>query len=249
VAHEPRGREDEAKAIVDEHLGSDYYEEEDLPEESEEQASFGRLFARDTWRSTAFASIFFTCLVAPYFAIFTFAPEVFSSLGFDSPKFSIIATNAIAFLGALAGMVVIERVGRRRRLLLTSFWVMVATTLVIGVWAAGPVPVLLGCLVGFAFFNAISGDLTGVYPAEIFPSELRGSGVGFSAAVSRIGAAGGTFLLPVGIDAFGIGVSMLIAAAVCAVGLAVTYLWAPETTDLSLTQSERATPRGADDSP
>jgi putative MFS transporter len=239
-----RGREDEAKAIVDEHLGSDYYEEEDLAEEPEAQASFGRLFARDTWRTTAFASIFFTCLVAPYFAIFTFAPEVFSSLGFDSSKFSIIATNAIAFLGALAGMAAIERVGRRR-LLLTSFWVMVATTLVIGVWAAGPVPVLLGCLVGFAFFNAISGDLTGVYPAEIFPSELRGSGVGFSAAMSRIGAAGGTFLLPVGIDAFGIGVSMIIAAAVCAVGLAATYLWAPETTDLSLTQSERATPPGS----
>jgi putative MFS transporter len=241
-----RGREDEAKAIVDEHLGGDYYDEEDLAEESAEQASFGRLFAPDTWRQTTFASIFFTCLVAPYFAIFTFAPQVFSSLGFNSPKVSIIATNAIAFLGALAGMIVIERVGRRR-LLLTSFWVMVATTLVIGVWATGPVPVLLGCLVAFAFFNAISGDLTGVYPAEIFPSELRGSGVGFAAAISRIGAAGGTFLLPVGIDAFGIGVSMLIAATVCAVGLAVTYLWAPETTDLSLTQSVRATAPGSGD--
>jgi putative MFS transporter len=234
------GRDDEAKEIVEEHLGGDYYEAEDLAEESGDRASFGRLFERDTWRSTAFASIFFTCLVAPYFAIFTFAPEVFSSLGFDSPKFSIIATNAIAFLGALAGMVVIERAGRRR-LLLTSFWVMVATTLVIGVWAGGPVPVLLGCLVGFAFFNAISGDLTGIYPAEIFPSELRGSGVGFSAAMSRIGAAGGTFLLPVGIDKLGIGPSMLIAAAVCAIGLAVTYLWAPETTDLSLTESGRST--------
>lgn len=200
------GREDDAKAIVDEHLGGDYYDEQDLAEESAEQASFGRLFAPDTWRQTTFASIFFTCLVAPYFAIFTFAPQVFSSLGFNSPKVSIIATNAIAFLGALAGMIVIERVGRRR-LLLTSFWVMVATTLVIGVWATGPVPVLLGCLVAFAFFNAISGDLTGVYPAEIFPSELRGSGVGFAAAMSRIGAAGGTFLLPVGIDAFGIGVA------------------------------------------
>jgi MFS transporter, putative metabolite transport protein len=92
-----RGREDEAKAIVEEHLGSDYYEDEDLAEESEAPASFGR----DTWRTTAFASIFFTCLVAPYFAIFTFAPEVFSSLGFVSSKFSIIVTNAIAFLGAL----------------------------------------------------------------------------------------------------------------------------------------------------
>ena len=40
---------------------------------------------------------------------------------------------------------------------------------------------------------------------------------------------------------------MLIAAGVCAVGLVVTYLWAPETTELSLTQSDRATPPGSDD--
>jgi putative MFS transporter len=124
---------------------------------------------------------------------------------------------------------------------------MVATTVVIGVWVGGPAAILLACLVAFAFFNAISGDLTGVYPAEIFPSELRGSGVGFSAAMSRIGAAAGTFLLPVGIDRFGIGPSMLIAAAVCAVGLVVTYLWAPETTELSLTQTQRATPPGSGD--
>jgi MFS transporter, putative metabolite transport protein len=241
-----RGREDEAKEIVEEHLGSAYYEDEDLGDENTGRASFGRLFTRETWRSTAFASIFFTCLVAPYFAIFTFAPEVFSSLGFDSPKFSIIATNTVAFLGALAGMLVIERTGRRR-LLLTSFWVMVATTGLIGVWTGGPAAVLLAALVGFAFFNAISGDLTGVYPAEIFPSELRGSGVGFSAAMSRIGAAGGTFLLPVGIDKLGIGPSMLIAGAVCAIGLVVTYLWAPETTALSLTETERATAASAGD--
>jgi putative MFS transporter len=121
------------------------------------------------WRSTAFASIFFTCLVAPYFAILTFAPQVFSSLGFNDPKVSIIAANAVAFLGALAGMLVIECVGRRR-LLLASFWVMVVTMGVIGAWGSAP--------------------------------------------------------------------------AVCGVGLAVTYLWAPETTDLTLTESESATPPG-----
>lgn len=235
------GREREAREIAEEHLGGDYFEEEDLDEEAGEQASFRDLFARDMWRSTAFASIFFTCLVAPYFAIFTFAPKVFSSLGFGDEKVSIVASNSVAFLGALAGMFVIERAGRRP-LLLTSFWVMVVTMLVIGAWPGGPVALLLACFVAFAFFNAISGDLTGIYPAEVFPSALRGSGVGFAAAMSRVGAAGGTFLLPVGIDHLGIGPSILIAAVVCAIGLVVTYLWAPETTDLSLTEAGAATP-------
>jgi putative MFS transporter len=239
------GRDDEAKEIVDDHLGSTYYEDEDLDEESEDTARFRDLFAKDKWRSTAFASIFFTCLVAPYFAIFTFAPQVFRALGLTDPKASIIGSNAVAFLGALAGMLVIERVGRRP-LLLTSFVVMVVTLALIGGWGSAPSIVLICSFVAFAFFNAISGDLTGVYPAEIFPSELRGSGTGFAAAMSRVGAAGGTFLLPVGIAHLGVGPTVLIAAVICAIGLIVTYLWAPETTELSLTKSENATPPRGD---
>jgi putative MFS transporter len=119
---------------------------------------------------------------------------------------------------------------------------MVVTLALIGGWGSAPALILVACFVLFAFFNAISGDLTGVYPAEIFPSELRGSGTGFAAAVSRIGAAGGTFLLPIGIEHLGIGTSVLIGAGVCAVGLVVTQLWAPETTDLSLTESKDAPP-------
>ena len=47
----------------------------------------------------------------------------------------------------------------------------------------------------------------------------------------------GPDLLPVGIAHLGVGTSMVISAAVCAVGLAVTYAWAPETTDKSLTET------------
>jgi MFS transporter, putative metabolite transport protein len=227
------GREDEAREIVDEHLGGDFYEDEELGEE-EQDPRFADLFAKDMWRTTVFACTFFTCLVAPYFAIFTFAPQVFDAAGIDNPKAVIIGTNAIAFLGAVTGAALVERTGRRS-MLLTSFWVMVVTLVVIGVWGAAPALVVVACFVGFAFFNAMSGDLTGVYPAEVFPSELRGSGTGLAAATSRIGAAGGTFLLPVSIAHLGIGTSMVISAAVCAVGLAVTYAWAPETTDQTLT--------------
>lgn len=236
-----RGKEQEARKIVNKHLGEDYYDDEDLGDESEDESRFRDLFAPEIWRRTAFACIFFTCLVAPYFAIFTFAPQVFEAVGLTNPKASIIGSNTVAFAGALAGMFVVERLGRRP-LLLTSFYVMVVTLVVIGAWGDAPSVVLVVCFVSFAFFNAISGDLTGVYPAEIFPSELRGSGVGFAAAVSRIGAAGGTFLLPIGIANFGIGPSLLIGAAICAAGLLVTHLWAPETTSLSLTKSKTAAP-------
>ena len=241
-----QGQEEEAREVVADNLGTEYYEDEELHEEDGEDSRFADLFNADNWRRTAFASIFFTCMVAPYFAIFTFAPTVFASLGVHDPKGSVIGTNTVAFLGALAGMFVIERVGRRP-LLLTSFYVMVGTLAVIGGWGSAPSYLLIVCFIGFAFFNAISGDLTGVYPAEIFPSELRGSGVGFAAAMSRIGAAGGTFLLPIGIDHLGVGPTVLIGAGICVIGLVVTHLWAPETTDLTLTRTESEPPAAQTD--
>ncbi|MGI8411103.1 MAG: MFS transporter [Solirubrobacteraceae bacterium] len=95
-----------------------------------------------------------------------------------------------------------------------------------------------------SFFNAAAGDLTGVYPSEIFSSELRASGIGLAAAASRLGAAAGTFLLPIGISHIGVGASVLIGAAVCAVGAFVSHVWAPETTGLSLTKTGQFKPVG-----
>jgi putative MFS transporter len=245
-----KGREGEAREVVNKYLGQSYFNDEDLGDESTDKATFKELFSPKLRTRTIFTCLFYTCLVAPYFAIFTFAPQVFSSLGVADPRASVVGSNIVAVLGAVAGILVIERVGRRP-LLLTSFWVMVVTLGLIGGWGAAPSVILIICFVLFAFFNAISGDLTGVYPAELFPSELRGSGAGFASAVSRVGAAGGTFLLPIGIAHWGVGPSVLVGAGICVVGLVATYLWAPETTNLSLTKSKRATAprRGAIEPP
>jgi hypothetical protein len=54
----------------------------------------------------------------------------------------------------------------------------------------------------------------------------------------RVGAAIGTFLLPLSLDHFGVG-RMLIAAAVLAVGGAVSQFLGPETNGLTLTQTVR----------
>ncbi|WP_372476566.1 MFS transporter [Pseudonocardia terrae] len=105
------------------------------------------------------------------------------------------------------------------------------------------------CFALFSFFNAISGDLTGVYPSELFPAELRASGIGVAAAFSRLGAASGTFLLPLGIASVGVGPSMLVGAAICAIGLAATYAWAPETTGISLTRTSQVTGQSAPPQP
>ena len=64
-----------------------------------------------------------------------------------------------------------------------------------------PAVVLILFLI-FSFFNAMYNVLTSVYPGEMFPTEIRGIGTGFAAAVSRLGAGAGTFLLPIGFAVF-----------------------------------------------
>jgi MFS transporter, putative metabolite transport protein len=122
---------------------------------------------------------------------------------------------------------------------------MAVALVVVGLWSSAPSAVIVACFAVFAFFNALQGNLDAVYPTEVFPTELRSTGVGVSTAFSRIGAAAGTFLLPIGIASIGIGPCMLIAAGLCVIGGTVSQLMAPETTGLSLTHTAALRPRAA----
>jgi MFS transporter, putative metabolite transport protein len=72
---------------------------------------------------------------------------------------------------------------------------------------------------------------------EVFPTDVRARGVGIGSAFSSIGAAAGTFLLPVGLSTIGVGASMVIGAALCVVGALVSQRLAPETTGHTLTRT------------
>ncbi|MGC0344263.1 hypothetical protein RKD20_009297 [Streptomyces sp. SLBN-8D4] len=57
--------------------------------------------------------------------------------------------------------------------------------------------------------------------------------------MSRVGAAIGTFLLPMGLERFGAQFVLLIGAGVLAVDGLVSQFLAPETTDMDLAQAAR----------
>ncbi|MBV9922654.1 MAG: MFS transporter [Pseudonocardia sp.] len=242
-----RGRVEEARAIADRYLGGqDYFREEGLDDEQRGEAAGGlrRLFAPGMRGRTLFVCTFYACNVAPYFAIFTFAPQVFAALQINNEAASTILANAIAVAGAVVGMLTIERIGRRQQLI-GPFWIMAVALLVVGLWSGAPPLVIVTCFAAFAFTNALQGNLTAVYPAEVFPTELRSTGIGFSTAFSRIGAASGTFLLPIGISAIGVGPCMVIAAVICLIGGTVSQFMAPETTGLSLSRTTGLRPATA----
>ncbi len=234
-----RGRVDEAHAIADRYLGGEsYFHEEDVSGEHGKVTAGGlkRLFAPGMRGRTLFVCTFYACNVAPYFAIFTFAPQVFEALQIKDEAASTILANTVAAIGAVVGMLTIERVGRRLQLIV-PFWIMTASLLVVGIWGTAPAGIIVAAFTAFAFFNALQGNLTAVYPAEVFPTELRSTGIGVSTAFSRIGAASGTFLLPVGISTIGAGPCMVIGAAITLIGAVVSQLMAPETTGLSLSRT------------
>lgn len=73
-----------------------------------------------------------------------------------------------------------------------------------------------------------------VYPNELFPTEIRGSAVGLASSLSRIGAAIGTYLVPMSLAGIGIGPTMIIGAAITLIGCIVSAWMAPETSGRSL---------------
>jgi putative MFS transporter len=130
----------------------------------------------------------------------------------------------------------IDRVGRRA-LTVRPQWVCAAVLAVIGWWTGAPVAVVLTLFLLFAFFNAMYTTMSGVYPTEVLPTEIRGLGTGFATAVSRVGAFIGTFLMPLAMVNLGANVTILIAAAVALAGALLSQWLAPETKGLSLTEA------------
>ncbi|MFE7423625.1 MFS transporter, partial [Rhodococcus sp. NPDC057529] len=133
-------------------------------------------------------------------------------------------------------MILIDKAGRRV-FTVPPQWIMLGIFLVLGLWSGIPTALVLALFFAFSFLNTINGVLIAVYPGELFPTEVRGVGTGFAAAVSRFGAAAGTFLLPVGIDKLGISSVLLIMAVVVGVGAIISQLWAPETKGKNLSET------------
>jgi MFS transporter, putative metabolite transport protein len=230
-----RGRRKEAVTIAHRYMES-YTDMADVEHEDTRPGSFGMLFSRQYWRTTLFTSGFWFCAVAPYFAIATFADSVLEQYGLSGGIAGGIGLSALSVAGAVVTVLLIDKVGRRA-LTVPPQWLCTAVLAIIGLWVGAPPFVVLALFLTFSFFTVMYGTLTSVYPGEVFPTEVRGIGTGFAAAVSRIGAALGTFLLPWSMANLGASVSMLIAAVIAGIGAALSQWLAPETKGKSLSET------------
>jgi MFS transporter, putative metabolite transport protein len=231
-----KGRHEEARAGAHKYMESatdmgDVEHEHDRP-----KGSFKMLFSRRYWRATLFCSVFWLCAVTPYFAIATFAESVLESYGLSQGLAGGVGLSALATAGVILTVILIDKLGRRV-LTVPPQWLCFVILLVIGLWVGAPAWVILACFLAFSFFNAGYNTLTGIYPAEVFPTEIRGIGTGFATAVSRVGAGAGTFLLPWSMVTYGAQATMLAVAGLTLIGAILSQWLAPETKGKTLTET------------
>ncbi len=219
-------RFDEALAIIHRYIGEGFT----LPQATEKQqkTSWFRLFSKELRANTLVGGVHFACQVLPFYAIGIFLPLVLSTLQIDNPYASGVLYNAFTIIGVLIGLWLMSRISRRAFLLWT-FYGAAAILTVMTVWQDMPGYVALFLLTAFSLVLSISIVIEFIYPSELFPTEVRGSGVGFSIAVSRIGAASGAFLLPIVNEHFGIYAALGGCIAALLFGGIICQIYAPET--------------------
>ncbi|MFT4164020.1 MAG: MFS transporter [Microlunatus sp.] len=231
-----QGRKDEARAIVNKYM--DPAEFADMEHSEAVKGTFSQLFATPAARkATWFVAGFWFCNVAPYFAIATFAVTVMKQYGMDGGIWSTLM-SAFSLAGVAACAFLVDKLGRRT-LAVPSSWIVFAMFAILGIWTGAPGIVVAVLLYLYSFMNGVGATLTGIFPGEMFPTAIRGVGTGFAAAMSRVGAASGTFLLPIAMVGLGAGPTMIIAAVVALIGALLAQFLAPETKGMSLAEAAK----------
>jgi PHS family inorganic phosphate transporter-like MFS transporter len=139
--------------------------------------------------------------------------------------------------GYIAAILLLDRTGRRKIQVL-GFGMMALTFGLIGLIPAvsvNAVPFILLYGVSYFFTEFGPNTTTFVYPAEIFPVNVRTTAHGISAGAGKMGAFAGAYLFPVLLaSSLGIRLAEIVAAVVALAGLILTVALLPEPKGRSL---------------
>lgn len=236
-----RGRTQEAMEIVRSKFGPNVSLPESVSTPEKKGGNWAQLLSKRWRKNTLVGCVFYTCQVIPFFALGTFSPKVLEALNVQDKFVGGLVYNVLLMLGAILGLLCIDRISRRAFLVGTFY--MSALSLGLLAYAGfGP----LGTILAFGLFACILAaavNLEFVYPPELFPTHLRASGIGLAVASSRFGSAFATFLLPIAVQNLGIQTALGICVGVLIFGGGFCQLFAPETSKEDLSD---VTPDGGD---
>lgn len=234
-----KGREKEAKAIVERIFGKGVALSE-IPE-TKEKTSFLDIFRNGYAKWTIFIALFWTLQVAPSFAIATYIPEVLGKFGLADGSSEYLGSAIFSLfyiVGLLPAIYLVEKIGRRPVLVwpfLVSSGILVVLGMTSGLHMSFAFTITLFVIYGI--FNTGMGIHQWIYPNELFPTNIRGTAMGFGTGVSRVGASISTFMFPTILSKYGLDVTLYICAGLFFIGFIVSLIMAPETRNMSLTEA------------
>jgi len=149
---------------------------------------FTSTFARDT---VALSASFFFCLMVNYVVILLLpAMLTAQDVGFTQPAASraLAVSNYGGVAGAILGALVIQRMGSRITMLGMSIAAIASALVLTGtrIDPSDTVFLLVMLLLTGGLLNAVQTTMYAL-AAHVYPTEIRGTGVGFAVAVGRVG--------------------------------------------------------------
>ena len=201
----------------------------DSVEPTLERPSAGAIFARDFWRDTlALWGAFFSCLLAVYLG-FNWIVSMLTGagLGFGVGSDGLLYFNLGGVLGAVAGGLLIARLGSRLTMLTLCGGAIVAAivlaTMTIQKYS-NPLPILAMIAVAGTLINAVQTTMFAL-AAHVYPSAIRATGVGAAVSFGRVGGILSTYAGAWALEAGGSpGFFALIAVAMAAAFLSLALI-------------------------
>ncbi|KAL3725830.1 hypothetical protein ACJRO7_030806 [Eucalyptus globulus] len=249
---ETRFRDIKIAAGIDENCKEDVVK---LPRKTRGEGVWKELLLRPSptvrWILLAAVGIHFFEHATGIEAVVLYSPRIFKKAGVTSNKGLLLATVGVGlarFVPVIIAAFLLDRVGRRRLLLVSTGGMIVALT---GLgfcltmvehakeelsWAL--VLSIVATYAYAAFFSVGMAPVTWVYSSEIFPLKLRAQGMGISVAVNRLmNSVVSTSFLSIS-KAITIGGSFFMFAGMSVLALAFFYFFLPETKGKSLEEIE-----------
>ncbi len=210
-----------------------------LPSVENGNSKIGDLFSKKYLYYTIFVSIAWFSYDVSSYGVWEYTPSAFA---FSNSNIIMVVLATLleelpVFIGFLICIYFVEKTGRRE-LEIIGFAGAAISLFIFAIVSDFIAVALLLTFFSFVmmhlFHNLGPTNLTYDYPAEIFPTRIRGTAMGFAASVSRIGAITGTIVFPIILFTLPFTYVLLFLVVFEVIGFSVTYKFAPEPMGKSL---------------
>ena len=232
------GQVSKAKDVMSKFFG--YTISEEQLDTVVEKVSIRELLLSPYAKRVVFTSLSWFLVDVGVYGIGILTPTFIQSLyGPSKPALASAITTGILYVfagfGYLSSIALIDVAGRKKLQIVGFFGMAIPLFVAAAFIKTLSLDALLILLAAFYILENLGPNTTTwVYPVELFPTRLRGTGHGIAATVGKIGALVSTFFLPFILDTVGRSAMLGSVAVACLAGGLLTLLMGTETKKLSL---------------